>query len=182
MSVRTGPIADDLKKVRNVKPLWSKFGLLASLMGGGLDMWTNSILGLSVFGTLRHGKTDAAATGLAKDHKPISYPKPDGVLSFDRLTNIAFSATNHQEGQPSHLTLRDASVPIRINLPLYAEPAQRYCPAGVYEVVAEPGKDARFVINFQNCVHCKTCDIKDPSQNIHWKTPQGGDGPNYPNM
>ena len=180
--VRGGPIAADLKKVRNVKPLWSNYGLIASLMGGGLDMWTNSVLGLSVFGTLHHRKTDAAATGLAKDHKPIDYPRPDGVLSFDRLTNLAFSATNHQEGQPSHLTLRDASIPIAVNLPLYAEPAQRYCPAGVYEVVAEPGKDARFVINYQNCVHCKTCDIKDPSQNIVWKTPQGGDGPNYPNM
>ncbi|MDZ4093600.1 MAG: electron transfer flavoprotein-ubiquinone oxidoreductase [Paracoccaceae bacterium] len=179
--VRSGPIAKDLKKVRNVKPLWSKFGLIASLMGGGIDMWANTI-GLTVFGTLKHGKTDAAATGLAKDFAPIDYPRPDGVLSFDRLTNVAFSFTNHEESQPAHLTLKDASVPISINLPKYAEPAQRYCPAGVYEVVSEAGKDPRFVINFQNCVHCKTCDIKDPSQNIVWKTPQGGDGPNYPNM
>jgi electron-transferring-flavoprotein dehydrogenase len=180
--VRGGAIAADLKKVRNVKPLWSKFGLAASLIGGGFDMWTNSLFGVSVFGTLKHGKSDAEATGKARDHKPIDYPKPDGVLSFDRLTNVAFSATNHDEHQPAHLKLRDASVPIGINLPEYAEPAQRYCPAGVYEVVAEAGKEPRFVINFQNCVHCKTCDIKDPSQNIVWTTPQGGGGPNYPNM
>ena len=180
--VRGGAIGKDLKKVRNVKPLWSKFGLIASLLGGGIDMWTNTLLGVSLFGTLKHDKTDAAATGLAADHKPIDYPKPDGVLSFDRLTNVAFSATNHDENQPAHLKLRDASIPILVNLPLYAEPAQRYCPAGVYEVVAETGKEPRFVINFQNCVHCKTCDIKDPSQNINWATPMGGGGPNYPNM
>jgi electron-transferring-flavoprotein dehydrogenase len=180
--VREGPIGKDLRRVRNVKPLWSKYGLVASLTLGGIDMWTNNIFGLSFFGTQKHGKSDAAATGHAKDFKPIDYPKPDGVLSFDRLTNVAFSFTNHEESQPAHLTLKDASVPIRVNLPEFAEPAQRYCPAGVYEVVAEPGKDPRFVINFQNCVHCKTCDIKDPSQNIVWVTPQGGDGPNYPNM
>jgi len=179
--VRTGAIGRDLKKVRNVKPLWSKYGLVASLMGGGIDMWANTI-GLTVFGTLRHGKSDAAATGQAKNFKPIDYPKPDGKLSFDRLTNVAFSFTNHDEAQPAHLKLKDPSVPISVNLPKYAEPAQRYCPAGVYEVVSEEGKDPRFVINFQNCVHCKTCDIKDPSQNIVWTTPQGGGGPNYPNM
>ena len=180
-ALRTGPIAKDLKKVRNVKPLWSKFGLLPSLIGGGLDMWTNSLVGVSLFGTLKHGKSDAAATGLARDHAPIAYPKPDGVLSFDRLTNVAFSFTNHEESQPAHLTLANADLPITVNLPQYAEPAQRYCPAGVYEVVGQ-GDAARFQINFQNCVHCKTCDIKDPSQNITWVTPQGGDGPNYPNM
>ena len=180
-ALRTGPIAKDLKKVRNVKPLWSKFGLLPSLIGGGLDMWTNSLVGLSLFGTLKHGKSDAAATGLARDHAPIAYPKPDGVLSFDRLTNVAFSFTNHEESQPAHLTLANADLPITVNLPQYGEPAQRYCPAGVYEVVGQ-GDAARFQINFQNCVHCKTCDIKDPSQNITWVTPQGGDGPNYPNM
>ncbi|ESW61884.1 MAG: electron transfer flavoprotein-ubiquinone oxidoreductase [Rhodobacter sp. CACIA14H1] len=179
-AVRTGPIGKDLKKVRNVKPLWSRYGLVASLMGGGIDMWANTI-GLTVFGTLRHGKSDAAATGLAKDHKPIDYPKPDGVLSFDRLTNVAYSFTNHDEAQPAHLKLKDPSVPIAVNLPKYAEPAQRYCPAGVYEVLGE-GNDATFRINFQNCVHCKTCDIKDPSQNIVWTTPQGAGGPNYPNM
>jgi electron-transferring-flavoprotein dehydrogenase len=180
--VRGGAIGADLRRVRNVKPLWSKYGLVASLTLGGVDMWTNNILGLSFFGTLKHGKSDAVATGHAKDFTAIDYPRPDGVLSFDRLTNVAFSFTNHEESQPAHLTLKDASVPIRVNLPEFAEPAQRYCPAGVYEVVAEPGKDPRFVINFQNCVHCKTCDIKDPSQNIVWVTPQGGDGPNYPNM
>jgi len=179
-AVRGGIIGKDLKKVRNVKPLWSKWGLLPSLGLGGLDMWTNT-LGFSLFGTLRHGVSDAKATGEAKDYKPIDYPKPDGKLSFDRLTNVAFSFTNHEESQPAHLTLKDPSVPIMVNLPQFAEPAQRYCPAGVYEVVEKDGKPT-FVINFQNCVHCKTCDIKDPSQNIVWTTPQGGDGPNYPNM
>jgi electron-transferring-flavoprotein dehydrogenase len=178
--VRTGAIGRDLKRVRNVKPLWSKYGLVASLMGGGADMWANTF-GLTVIGTLRHGKTDAAATGKAKAHKPIDYPKPDGVLSFDRLTNVAYSFTNHDENQPAHLRLKDPSVPIRVNLRDYAEPAQRYCPAGVYEVLGA-GEDATFRINFQNCVHCKTCDIKDPSQNIVWTTPMGGGGPNYPNM
>ncbi len=182
-AVREGPIARDLKPVRNVKPMWSKWGLWASLGLGGLDMWTRSLTGLGLFGTLKHGKTDAAATGEAKDFAPIDYPKPDGVLSFDRLTNVAFSFTNHEESQPCHLRLRDPSAPIAVNLPKYAEPAQRYCPAGVYEVLRdEEGSNPRFQINFQNCVHCKTCDIKDPSQNIDWTTPQGGDGPNYPNM
>ena len=180
--VRTGAIGRDLKKVRNVKPLWSRFGLIVSLIAGGFDMWTNNLLGLSIFGTLSHRKNDAEATGKAKDFKPIDYPKPDGTLSFDRLTNVAFSFTNHDENQPAHLKLIDPTVPISVNLPDYAEPAQRYCPAGVYEVIAEPGKAPRFQINFQNCVHCKTCDIKDPSQNITWTTPQGGGGPNYPNM
>ena len=179
--VRTGAIGADLKKVRNVKPLWSKYGLVASLTVGGLDMWTNTV-GFSVIGTLGQGKSDAAATGRAADHPKIAYPKPDGKLSFDRLTNVSFSMTNHEENQPVHLRLKDPSVPISVNLPEYAEPAQRYCPAGVYEVVKEEGKTPRFVINFQNCVHCKTCDIKDPSQNITWTVPQGGDGPNYPNM
>jgi electron-transferring-flavoprotein dehydrogenase len=179
--VREGAIGRDLKKVRNVKPLWSKYGLLTSLTLGGFDMWTNTA-GFSLLGTLGHGKSDAAATGKASDHKPIDYPKPDGKLSFDRLTNVSFSMTNHEENQPCHLQLGDPEVPVSVNLPEYAEPAQRYCPAGVYEVVHEEGSDPRFVINFQNCVHCKTCDIKDPSQNITWVTPQGGDGPNYPNM
>ena len=179
--VREGAIGKDLKKVRNVKPMWSNYGLVASLVGGGLDMWTNT-LGFSLFGTLGHSKNDAEATEAASKHKPIDYPKPDGTLSFDRLTNVSFSMTNHEESQPAHLQLKDPSVPISVNLQTYAEPAQRYCPAGVYEVVSEEGKDDRFVINFQNCVHCKTCDIKDPSQNINWVTPQGGDGPNYPNM
>ena len=181
-ALKAGPVGKDLKRVRNVKPLWSKYGLLTSLAVGGFDMWTNNLFGLSLPGTLRHGKSDAAATEEASKHKPIDYPKPDGKLSFDRLTNVSFSMTNHEESQPCHLRLMDSSIPISVNLPKYAEPAQRYCPAGVYEVIEEEGKDARFVINFQNCVHCKTCDIKDPSQNINWTTPQGGDGPNYPNM
>ncbi|MGZ2256737.1 4Fe-4S dicluster domain-containing protein [Roseobacter sp. A03A-229] len=179
--VRTGKIGQDLKKVRNVKPLWSKYGLTASLTLGGLDMWTNT-MGFSLFGTIGHGKSDAEATEEAAKHQVIDYPKPDGKLSFDRLTNVAFSFTNHEESQPAHLTLKDAEVPVKENLPKYAGPSARYCPAGVYEFVEEEGKDARFVINFQNCVHCKTCDIKDPAQNIVWTTPQGGDGPNYPNM
>ena len=174
-------VYQDLKRVRNVKPLWSKLGLIGGLAAGGLDMWTNELFGFSFFGTLKHDKTDAASLKSAKKFKPIAYPKPDGVISFDRLTNVAFSGTNHEEDQPVHLQLIDASVPIRVNLPEYAEPAQRYCPAGVYEVVGERD-DARFQINHQNCVHCKTCDIKDPSQNIRWVVPQGGEGPNYPNM
>ncbi len=181
VDVRGGVIGKDLKKVRNVKPLWSRFGLVASLLAGGADMWANTF-GLTVLGTLKHGKSDAEATGKAKDYAPIDYPKPDGVLSFDRLTNVAFSFTNHDEAQPAHLRLTDASIPIGVNLPEFNEPAQRYCPAGVYEVIAEAGKEPRFQINFQNCVHCKTCDIKDPSQNITWTTPIGGGGPNYPNM
>ncbi|MCA0920622.1 electron transfer flavoprotein-ubiquinone oxidoreductase [Pseudooceanicola nanhaiensis] len=178
--VREGAIGQDLKKVRNVKPLWSKYGLVPSLAIGGLDMWTNT-LGFSFLGTLGHGKTDAAATEPAEKHKPIDYPKPDGKLSFDRLTNVSFAMTNHEESQPCHLKLADPEIPLKKNLPVYAGPSARYCPAGVYEFVGE-GDDKKFQINFQNCVHCKTCDIKDPAQNINWTTPQGGDGPNYPNM
>ena len=179
--VREGAIGEDLKKVRNVKPIWSKYGLTASLFLGGIDMWTNTF-GFSAFGTVAHGKTDAEATGEASKFKPIDYPKPDGKLSFDRLTNVSFAATNHEESQPAHLKLKDASIPVSINLPKYAGPSARYCPAGVYEFVKDEKDDDKFVINFQNCVHCKTCDIKDPSQNINWTVPQGGDGPNYPNM
>jgi electron-transferring-flavoprotein dehydrogenase len=175
--VRGGAIAKDLKRVRNVKPLWSKFGMVASLVLGGFDMWVANLTGWNPLGTIKHGKTDAAATEEASKHKPIDYPKPDGTLSFDRLTNVSFSMTNHEESQPAHLQLTNDSIPMSVNMPKFAEPAQRYCPAGVYEIV-----DDKFVINFQNCVHCKTCDIKDPSQNITWCTPQGGDGPNYPNM
>lgn len=179
--VRDGAIGTDLKKVRNVKPLWSKRGLVASLTVGGFDMWTNT-LGFSLLGTLGHGKSDAEATGEAKNFKPIDYPKPDGKLSFDRLTNVSFAATNHEESQPAHLKLKDASIPVSVNLPKFAGPSARYCPAGVYEFVKDENGSDKFVINFQNCVHCKTCDIKDPSQNINWTVPQGGDGPNYPNM
>ncbi len=179
-AVRKGAIGKDLKRVRNVKPLWSRYGLTASLVIGGADMWLNNLTGWSPL-NLKHGKSDAAATEEASKHKEIAYPKPDGKLSFDRLTNVAFSFTNHEESQPAHLKLIDPSIPIAVNLPKYAEPAQRYCPAGVYEVVEKDG-ESQFVINFQNCVHCKTCDIKDPSENITWTVPQGGDGPNYPNM
>ena len=178
--VRSGPIGKDLKRVRNVKPLWSNYGLAASLTVGGASMWLNNLSGWSPF-TSKHGKSDAEATEEASKHTPIDYPRPDGKLSFDRLTNVAFSFTNHEESQPAHLKLKDPAIPVAVNLPKYAGPSTRYCPAGVYEFVGE-GADARFQINFQNCVHCKTCDIKDPSQNIVWTVPQGGDGPNYPNM
>ncbi len=178
--VRSGPIGKDLKRVRNVKPLWSNYGLAASLTVGGASMWLNNLTGWSPF-TSKHGKSDAEATEEASKHTPIDYPKPDGKLSFDRLTNVAFSFTNHEESQPAHLKLKDPAIPVAVNLPKYAGPSTRYCPAGVYEFVGE-GADAKFQINFQNCVHCKTCDIKDPSQNIVWTVPQGGDGPNYPNM
>ena len=178
--VREGAIGQDLKKVRNVKPMWSKWGLTASLALGGLDMWTNT-LGFSLFGTMSHGKSDAEATGPAAKFAPIDYPKPDGKLSFDRLTNVSFSFTNHDESQPAHLKLKDPDVPVKVDLATYGGPSARYCPAGVYEFVETNGSP-EFVINFQNCVHCKTCDIKDPAQNITWTTPQGGDGPNYPNM
>ncbi len=180
--LRTGPVGRDLKPVRNVAPMNGRWGTLAGLALGGFDMWFQTLFKFSLFGTMKHGKSDAAATGKAADWPEISYPKPDGKLSFDRLTNVSFSATNHEENQPCHLKLADPTIPIRVNLPEYDEPAQRYCPAGVYEVVREEGGEPRFVINFQNCVHCKTCDIKDPSQNITWTVPQGGDGPNYPNM
>ena len=181
--VRKGAIGKDLKKVRNVKPLWSKFGLTASLTLGGFDMWFQTLTGFSLFGTLKHGKNDAEATESADKHKPIDYPKPDGTLSFDRLTNVSFAATNHEESQPCHLRLTDADTPSKVNLPKFAEPAQRYCPAGVYEIVREDdGTHPRLQINAQNCVHCKTCDIKDPAQNINWVTPEGFGGPNYPNM
>ncbi len=174
-------VYEDLKRVKNVKPMWSKLGLVGGVVLGAVDMWLNTLFGFG-FGTWKHGKPDSATLKPAADCKIINYPKPDGVLSFDRLTDLAFSATNHEEDEPVHLKLKDASIPIAVNLPMWAEPAQRYCPAGVYEVIMEDGKPPRFQINHQNCVHCKTCDIKDPSQNINWVVPQGGEGPNYPNM
>ncbi len=180
--LRAGPVGRDLRPVRNVAPMNGRWGTLAGLALGGFDMWFQSLFKFSLFGTLKHGKSDAAATGKAADWPRVDYPRPDGKLSFDRLTNVSFSATNHEESQPCHLKLADPTIPIRVNLPEYDEPAQRYCPAGVYEVLREEGQEPRFVINFQNCVHCKTCDIKDPSQNITWTVPQGGDGPNYGNM
>jgi electron-transferring-flavoprotein dehydrogenase len=172
----------DLKRVRNVKPMWSKLGLIGGLSLGGLDMWTNQLFGFSFFGTLKHGKPDYACLKPADACPPIDYPKPDGVLSFDRLTNVAFAATSHEEDEPVHLKLKDPTVPIARNLPEFDEPAQRYCPAGVYEVLRNDKGEPYFQINHQNCVHCKTCDIKDPAQNIDWQVPQGGEGPNYPNM
>ena len=181
--LRAGPIGQDLKKVRNVAPLRAKYGPILGVALGGFDMWCQTLLKFSFFGTVKHGKTDAESTGKAADYALIEYPKPDGKLSFDRLTNVSFSGTNHAEGQPSHLCLTDPTIPIGVNLPDYAEPAQRYCPAGVYEIIRnDDGSNPKFHVNSQNCVHCKTCDIKDPSQNITWVTPQGGDGPNYPNM
>jgi electron-transferring-flavoprotein dehydrogenase len=174
-------VYQDLKRVKNVKPMWSKLGLAGGVALGALDMWMNTLFGFGL-GTWKHGKTDAASLKPAADCKMIDYPKPDNVLSFDRLTNVAFSATSHEEDEPAHLKLVNPSIPIDVNLPKWAEPAQRYCPAGVYEVVLAEGQAPRFQINHQNCVHCKTCDIKDPSQNIVWTVPQGGEGPNYPNM
>ena len=172
----------DLKRVRNVKPFWSRFGTVLGVGFGAIDMWMNQLFGTSPF-TLKHGKPDYASLKPAASCSRIDYPKPDGVISFDKLSSVFLSGTNHEEDQPIHLTLKDPTVPIARNLPTYDEPAQRYCPAGVYEVVRdESGGNPRFVINAQNCVHCKTCDIKDPSQNINWITPEGGGGPTYPNM
>jgi electron-transferring-flavoprotein dehydrogenase len=198
-ALRNGPVGRDLRPVRNVAPLNAKFGpFLGGMLLGGIDMWSATIAKFNLIGaimnvtklfsrrrtmTLSHGKDDAASTGKADRFKKIEYPKPDGILSFDRLTNVSFSATNHGEEQPSHLKLVNSTVPIDFNLPNFDEPAQRYCPAGVYEVLREEdGSNPRFQVNAQNCVHCKTCDIKDPSRNIIWSVPEGGGGPNYPNM
>ena len=180
-SWRASHVYKDLNRVRNVKPLWSKFGTIVGVPLAAIDMWTNQLFGFSFFGTLKHGKPDYATLKPATKSRKIAYPKPDGVISFDKLSSVFLSNTNHEEDQPVHLKLTDPSIPIRINLPRYDEPAQRYCPAGVYEIVQE-AKGPRFQINAQNCVHCKTCDIKDPEQNINWITPEGGGGPNYPNM
>ena len=182
---RSSAIGRDLKPVRNVKPLWSRFGTIGGVVLGGVDMWCNELLGLSPFGTMKHGKADFETLKPIDQVRPITYPKPDGVVSFDKLSSVFMSSTNHEEDQPAHLKLLDASVPIARNLPIYGEPARLYCPAGVYEVVygdAEKKTDPRFVINAQNCVHCKTCDIKDPAQNITWTVPEGGGGPGYANM
>ena len=179
-SWRDSLIGQDLKKVRNVKPLWSKFGTIGGIVLGGIDMWLNTI-GLTLFGTMKHGKSDAQSLEPAANHKPIAYPKPDGVLTFDRLSSVFLSNTNHEENQPVHLKVKDAALQKASELGIYAGPSNRYCPAGVYEWVEKDG-DKTFVINAQNCVHCKTCDIKDPNQNINWVVPQGGEGPVYPNM
>jgi electron-transferring-flavoprotein dehydrogenase len=179
-SVRSSSMASELKKVRNVKPLWARFGTRLGVVLGGTDMWLNTIFPF-LSHTLKHLKPDFASMRKASQVKPIEYAKPDGVLTFDILSSVFISGTNHEEDQPVHLRLADPSIPIERNLPEYAEPAQRYCPALVYEVVEDGGKP-RFQINAQNCVHCKTCDVKDPAQNITWVPPQGGDGPNYANM
>lgn len=187
---RGSDIGKDLKRVRNVKPLWSRFGTILGVGIGGLDMWLNTLFGISPFGTLKHGKTDAASLEPAAKHKKIDYPKPDGVLTFDRLSSVFLSGTNHEEDQPVHLHVRDMALQVNSEHDVFAGPSTRYCPAGVYEWVDADGnaaadptaKDVRYVINAQNCVHCKTCDIKDPNQNINWVPPQGGEGPVYANM
>jgi electron-transferring-flavoprotein dehydrogenase len=179
-SWRASPIGKDLHPVRNVKPLWSKFGTVVGIALGGLDMWTNT-LGFSLFGTRSHGKTDAQCLKPARDFSPIAYPKPDGKITFDRLSSVFLSNTNHEENQPAHLKVADMALQKSSEHDVFAGPSTRYCPAGVYEWVGE-GADLRFVINAQNCVHCKTCDIKDPNGNITWVPPEGAGGPNYPNM
>jgi len=182
-AVNASWVHKDLHRVRNVKPLWTKFGNIIGLGLGGIDMWTNYLFGFSFFGTMHHTKPDHASLTRAADAKPIDYPKPDGKLSFDKLSSVFLSNTNHEEDQPVHLVLADASIPLDQNLPAFDEPAQRYCPAGVYEITRDDdGSNPKFVINAQNCVHCKTCDIKDPAQNINWTVPEGGGGPVYPNM
>ncbi|HEX2889525.1 electron transfer flavoprotein-ubiquinone oxidoreductase [Vineibacter terrae] len=170
----------DLDKVRNVKPSL-RWGSLVGTVYGGFDMWMHD-MGIRLPWTLHHHKADYQTLKPASECKPIAYPRPDGVVSFDKLSSVFLSATNHEEDQPVHLKLKDPSIPIGVNLPKWAEPAQRYCPAGVYEVVDGENGQKRFQINAQNCVHCKTCDIKDPSQNINWVVPEGGGGPNYPGM
>jgi electron-transferring-flavoprotein dehydrogenase len=177
---RGSDIGRDLRKVRNVKPLWSRFGTALGVALGAVDMWTNT-LGFSLFGTLRHGKPDSATLEPAAGFSPIAYPKPDGKITFDRLSSVFLSNTNHEEDQPVHLIVADMGLQKASEHDVYAGPSSRYCPAGVYEWVGE-GADIRFVINAQNCVHCKTCDIKDPNRNITWVPPEGGGGPNYPNM
>ncbi len=182
---RDGDIGRDLRAVRNVKPLWSKFGTYLGIALGGLDMWCHQILRLSPFGTLQHGKPDHLTLKPLSQVKPIVYPKPDGKISFDKLSSVFISNTNHEEDQPVHLRLKDASIPVAKNLPEFGEPARLYCPAGVYEIAyddEEKKTGPKFVVNAQNCVHCKTCDIKDPAQNIEWTCPEGAGGPNYPNM
>jgi electron-transferring-flavoprotein dehydrogenase len=175
---RGSEIGYDLFRVRNVKPLWSRFGTLVGIGLGGIDMWATELLGTSLFGTLSHGKPDHATLKPVSEVKRISYPRPDGVLTFDRLSSVYLSNTNHEEDQPVHLQVKDMDLQRRSEHDVFDGPSARYCPAGVYEWVEEGGTP-RYVINAQNCVHCKTCDIKDPNQNINWVTPEGGGGPNY---
>ena len=175
-------IAKELKKVRNVKPFQSRYGVFLGTILSGIDMWLNTF-GITLPFTLSHIKPDYKTLKKASECDEIIYPKPDGIFSFDKLSSVFLSNTNHEEDQPAHLTLKDSSIPIAVNLVQYDEPAQRYCPAGVYEVL-EDSENSKpvFQINAQNCVHCKTCDIKDPSQNINWVVPQGGEGPLYGGM
>jgi electron-transferring-flavoprotein dehydrogenase len=177
---RSSPIGMDLWRVRNAKPLWSKLGTFLGIALGGFDMWCNT-LGFSLFGTLKHGKPDYATLEPAAECTPIAYPRPDGKLTFDRLSSVFLSNTNHEEDQPVHLRVADMNLEKTSEHDVYGGPSARYCPAGVYEWVEQAGSP-KFVINAQNCVHCKTCDIKDPNQNITWVPPEGGGGPNYPNM
>jgi electron-transferring-flavoprotein dehydrogenase len=179
-ALRSSWIADELELVKNAQPLVAKFGGAMGTLFAGLDMWLRTVKVRLPFSMKHH--TDAEATRRADLYKPIAYPRPDGVISFDRLSSVFLSGTNHEEDQPCHLVLKDPTVPERINWPLYAGPEARYCPAGVYEFVGAEEGEPHLVINAQNCVHCKTCDIKDPTQNIEWVTPEGGGGPNYPNM
>ena len=173
-------IAKELKLVQNAQPAIAKYGETYGVLLAGIDMWMRTLkIGLPIL--MKH-HPDHSAIQRKDLFKPINYPKPDGVISFDRLSSVFLSNTNHAEDQPCHLQLKDPDVPVTINLPLYDEPAQRYCPAGVYEIIGEDTGSPRLQINAQNCVHCKTCDIKDPTQNINWVTPEGGGGPNYPNM
>jgi len=179
-ALRSSWVAKELKLVRNAQPAVSRWGGALGTLYAGFDMWMGQ-LGLSLPWTLEHRRPDNAALKRKSQARPIDYPKPDGVISFDRLSSVFLSGTNHEEDQPVHLTLKDAAIPVDVNLAEYAGPEQRYCPAGVYEFVEEGGRP-RLQINAQNCVHCKTCDIKDPAQNISWVVPEGGGGPNYPNM
>ena len=178
-SFKASWLYEELFASRNFGPAMHKFG---PIIGAGFNWFDQNILGGKMPFTLHDTKPDYACLKLAKDSKKIDYPKPDGKLSFDKLSSVFISGTNHEEEQPCHLKLKDPSIPIGTNLPLYDEPAQRYCPAGVYEVITKEDGEKRFQINAQNCVHCKTCDIKDPSQNITWVTPEGAGGPTYPNM
>ena len=173
-------VKKELSVVRNVLPLVEKYGDLAGTILSGMTMWLET-LKIKLPFTMKHHPDNESLYRADIMPKP-DYPKADGVLTFDRLSSVFISNTNHEEDQPVHLQLKDPSIPVAYNLPLYDEPAQRYCPAGVYEIVGEEEGDPKFVINAQNCVHCKTCDIKDPTQNINWVTPEGGGGPNYPNM
>lgn len=178
---RASPIGYDLKRVRNVKPLWSRYGTAAGVALGGLDMWLTEIFNWSPFGTMKHGKPDHECLLPLSEVTPIRYDRPDGVLTFDKLSSVFLSNTNHEEDQPVHLKVKDMGLQKASEHDVYGGPSQRYCPAGVYEWVEGEG-GVRFQINAQNCVHCKTCDIKDPNQNITWVTPEGGGGPNYVNM